>query len=74
MPSTDPKRLLQAAKTSIGLIGVVHETLWQLFPNELLIFMEGDEEKIAAALCQAIFQDETDQHPPPGDTNDYFAA
>ena len=74
MPTTDPKRLLHAAKTSISLLGVVHETLWQLFPNELLIFMEGDEEKITAALCQAIFKDDPDPCPSPTDTSDYFAS
>lgn len=74
MPTTDPKRLLQAAKTSISLVGILHETLWQLFPNELLIFMEGDEDKIAAALCLAISQDEPDPCTSPGDTSDYFAS
>lgn len=74
MPSIDLKRLLLAAKTSISMIGIVHETLWQLFPDELLIFMEGDEDKIANALYKAILRDEPDPCPSPSDTSDYFVA
>jgi len=70
MPTTDPKRLLLAAKTSISMIGIIHETLWQLFPNELLILTEGDEEKIQNALCAAVMQEEPDS---PSDTSDFFA-
>jgi hypothetical protein len=76
MPPIDPNRLLLAAKTSISMIGIIHETLWQLFPNELLILIEADEEKVAGALYAALFQD---QHPaqnpqPDNKSSDFFSS
>ena len=38
----DPKKLIQAARTAICLVTIVQETLWELFPNELLLLKEAD--------------------------------
>lgn len=77
MPNIDPNKLLLAAKTSISMIGVIHETLWQLFPNELLVLIEGDEEKVSAALYAALLN-ERPPDPDPGsettDSSNYFSS
>ena len=75
MPPIDPNKLLLAAKTSISMIGIIHETLWQLFPNELLVLIEGDEEKVAGALNAALLQDQHPEQNPQTDTNpsDFFS-
>ncbi len=75
MPPIDPNKLLLAAKTSISMIGIIHETLWQLFPNELLVLIEGDEEKVAGALYAALLQDQHPEQNPQTDTNpsDFFS-
>jgi hypothetical protein len=61
----NPNKLLSAAKTSICLIGVLHETLWHLFPDEVLAFTEENEEKLLAALSIALHPttDPNSQHP-----------
>ena len=76
MPPIDPKKLLLAAKTSISMIGIIHETLWQLFPNELLVLIEGDEEKVAGALYAALLQDQHSEKNPQPNTNpsDFFSS
>ncbi len=66
MYSLNPNKLLTAAKTSICLIGALHETLWHLFPNEVLAFTEENEEKLLAALSMALQhpnRDPESQHP-----------
>lgn len=50
----DPKKLIQAARTAICLVTIVQETLWELFPNELLLLKEADENHLVNAIRQAL--------------------
>ena len=50
----DPEKLLQAARTAVSLISLVHETLWELYPNEILLFREGDQNLLLAAIEEAL--------------------
>ncbi len=50
----DPQKLLQAARTAVCLIGLVHQTMWDLFPNEMLLLQESDEQRLLDALGDAL--------------------
>lgn len=50
----DPKKLIQAARTAICLVTIVQETLWELFPNELLLLKQSDENHLVDAISQAL--------------------
>jgi hypothetical protein len=54
MKPIDPVRLLQAARTSIALVTLVHETPWSLFPDELIAFAEHPEKKLIQLLAEAL--------------------
>jgi hypothetical protein len=53
MSSIESERLLQAARTSVALITLVHETLWSLFPDELLALTEAPEHQLLDLLRSA---------------------
>jgi hypothetical protein len=50
----DPQKLLQAARTAVCLISLVHETLWELYPDELLLLREADENHLLDVIGQAL--------------------
>jgi hypothetical protein len=50
----NPQKLLQAARTSVCLIALVHETLWELYPDELLLLREADENHLLDAINEAL--------------------
>ncbi len=50
----NPEKLLQAARTAVCLISLVHETLWELYPDELLLLREADENHVLDAIGQAL--------------------
>ena len=50
----NPQKLLQAARTAVCLISLVHETLWELYPDELLLLREADEHHVLDAIGQAL--------------------
>lgn len=50
----DPQNLLQAARTAVCLISLVHETLWKLYPDELLLLREADEDHLLDAIGEAL--------------------
>jgi hypothetical protein len=54
MTPLDPVRLLQAARTSIALITLVHETIWSLFPDELIALTEYPEKEFLRFLAKAL--------------------
>jgi len=54
MNDKETRRLLQAARTAVSLIGLVHQTLWELFPNEMLLLQESDEQRLLDALGAAL--------------------
>ena len=54
MTETEARRLIQAARTAVSLIGLVHQSMWELYPNETLLLMENAEEKILEAFCDAL--------------------
>jgi len=56
MYQTKEQRLLYAAKTSIALLSLAYETLWELYPDELLSLKEYDEAEIIAAFKKALFK------------------
>ena len=64
MNAIDPNRLLAAAKTAVALNTLVHETLWSLFPDELLALTDAAEPQLLALLTQAI-ADQASQSPSP---------
>ena len=50
----DPQKLLHAARTAVCLIALVHETLWELYPDELLLLRESDENHLLDAISEAL--------------------
>ncbi len=54
MNATETRRLVQAARTAVSLIGLVHQTLWDLFPNEMLLLQESDEDRLLDAIGAAL--------------------
>lgn len=52
--STDPEKLLRAAKLAINLLELAREALWNLYPNELLALTLDDETQLATDLAVAI--------------------
>ena len=50
----DPQKLLQAARTAVCLISLVHETLWELYPDELLLLREAEEDHLLNVIGQAL--------------------
>jgi hypothetical protein len=54
MNATETRRLIQAARTAVSLIGLVHQTMWDLFPNEMLLLQESDEQRLLDALGDAL--------------------
>ncbi len=50
----NPEKLPQAARTAVCLISLVHETLWALYPDELLLLREADENHVLDAIGQAL--------------------
>jgi hypothetical protein len=37
MDTTDTRKLIQAARTAVSLIGLVHQAMWDLFPSEAVL-------------------------------------
>ena len=54
MDSNETRRLVRAARTAVSLIGLVHQTMWDLFPNEMLLLQESDEQRLLDALGDAL--------------------
>ncbi len=54
MDNINEQRLLYAAKTSIALLGLAFETLWSLYPDEMLALKEHDEAEVIEALRRAV--------------------
>lgn len=54
MNETEARRLIQAARTAVSLIGLVHQSMWELYPNETLLLMENEENQILEAFCAAL--------------------
>ena len=50
----DPEKLLHAARTAVCLINLVHEALWELYPDETMLLREADENRLLAALEKAL--------------------
>lgn len=50
----EPQNLLRAAKTALHLFGIIHDSLWALFPNELLALLEEDEDDLKNILANSI--------------------
>lgn len=53
MDDINEYRLLCAAKASIALLSTAFETLWSLYPDEMLALKEQDEVEIVEALKRA---------------------
>jgi hypothetical protein len=56
MTESEARKLLQAAKTAVSLIGLVHQALWELFPDQTMLLSENGEEYLLQALCSALRQ------------------
>ena len=54
MYNIDERRLFYAARTSIALLSLAFDTLWSLYPDEMLALKEHDEEEIIKALKRAV--------------------
>ncbi len=54
MKPIDPLRLLYAARTAVALTTAVHETLWSLFPDELIALSENAERDLLDLLTRAL--------------------
>jgi len=54
MENSNELRLLYAAKNSIALLSLAFETLWSLYPDEMLALKEHDEAEIIEALKRAV--------------------
>ena len=54
MYNIDERRLFYAAKTSIALLSLAFDTLWSLYPDEMLALKEHDEAEIIEALKRAV--------------------
>ncbi len=54
MDTTDTRKLIQAARTAVSLIGLVHQAMWDLFPNEMLLLQENDEQRLLDAIDAAL--------------------
>jgi hypothetical protein len=67
MRPIDPERLLQAAHISVALVTLVHETIWSLYPDELVALTEDPEQELLDLMQTAINRatGPPDQHSPP---------
>jgi len=54
MKNIDERRLFYAARTSIALLSLAFDTLWSLYPDEMLALKEHDEAEIIEALKKAV--------------------
>ena len=54
MHNIDERRLFYAARTSIALLSLAFDTLWSLYPDEMLALKEHDEAEIIEALKRAV--------------------
>ena len=54
MNATQTRKLIQAARTAVSLIGLVHQTMWDLFPDEMLLLQESDEQRLLDAMGDAL--------------------
>lgn len=52
--STDPQRLVRAAKLAINLLELAREALWHLYPEELLALTQDDEASLAPVLAEGL--------------------
>ena len=59
----DPERLVKAARTSIALIDMLYETIWRLYPDELLVISEESEDILIRLLANAIQEQLPPEHP-----------
>lgn len=50
----DLGRLLRAAKTSIALFEMFYETMWRLYPDELVTITEENQDLLVALLTDYI--------------------
>ncbi len=50
----DPGKLLLATRTAVSLISLVHDALWDLYPDEMMLLREADENHLLAAIEKAI--------------------
>lgn len=54
MPPLDPHRFLSATKTAFHLFELLHNTLWQLYPDELMALSHETETELTRILSQAL--------------------
>lgn len=54
MNEQETRRLLQAARTAVSLIGLVHQVMWELYPDETLLLAENDETRLLNCLAGAL--------------------
>jgi len=47
-------KLIQAARTALALIEVIHSTLWELYPDQILAIKEDAERKIAEDIVRSL--------------------
>ena len=59
----DPERLIKAARTSVALIDLLYETIWRLYPDELLAISEESEDILIRLLVNAIQEKLSPEHP-----------
>jgi len=50
----DAEKLLHAARTAVCLISLVHDALWELYPDEIMLLREADENHLLATLEKAL--------------------
>lgn len=54
MNERDIRKLIQAAKTAVSLIGLVHQTLWDLYPDQTMLLEDSDEELLLYSIKSAL--------------------
>lgn len=60
LENRDLGRLLRAAKTSIALFEMFYETMWRLYPDELVSITEENQDLLADLLTDYIQTNSTD--------------
>jgi len=54
MIEQEARKLIQAARTAVSLIGLVHQAMWELYPDETLLLSENGEDQLLEAICTAL--------------------
>ena len=50
----EPERLVRAAKTAIATANLVHDILWRVYPDELLLLSEESEDLLVRVLLDGL--------------------